>query len=304
VSGRLNGRDENLALVLITQVIINGILLGTMYGIAAIGLSLVFGTMRIVFIAQGAVIVFFGYLCYWLFSLLGIDPYLSLIIIIPVALLLGTAFYYVLFKEAAALKDRIGSLLIAVGLMFFLENFMSVVWSPNPRAVVTSYGFVVFKFFGINLTLTRLIGLVIAILATVGVFLFLNKTLIGTAVRATSEDVEASTLMGIKPNRVNAVAFAIGIGLSAVAGINLATTYSFDPVYGFDIAIKALIALTLGGIGTMYGALLGGIFIGIIETMGSYYVGAGWAQAIVFAVFLLTLTLRPYGIFGKASQKA
>lgn len=275
-----------------------------MYGIAAIGLSLVFGTMRIVFISQGAVIVFFGYLCYWLFSLLGIDPYLSLILIIPVALLLGTAFYYVLFKEAAALKDRIGSLLIAVGLMFFLENFMTVVWSPNPRAVVTSYGFVVFHLFGINLTLTRLIGLLLALLATLGVFLFLNKTLIGTAVRATSEDVEASTLMGINPNRVNAVAFAIGIGLAAVAGINLATTYSFDPVYGFDIAIKALIALTLGGIGTMYGALLGGIFIGFIETMGSYYVGAGWAQAIVFAVFLLTLTLRPYGIFGRSSQKA
>jgi branched-chain amino acid transport system permease protein len=304
VSGRQNVRDENLTLDVITQVLINGILLGTMYGIAAIGLSLVFGTMRIVFIAQGAVIVFFGYLCYWLFSLLGIDPYLSLILIIPVALLLGTAFYYVLFKEAAALKDRIGSLLIAVGLMFFLENFMSVVWSPNPRAVVTSYGFVVFHLFGLNLTLTRLIGLLLALLATLGVFLFLNKTLIGTAVRATSEDVEASTLMGINPNRVNAVAFAIGIGLSAVAGINLATTYSFDPVYGFDIAIKALVALTLGGIGTMYGALLGGIFIGLIETMGSYYVGAGWAQAIVFAVFLLTLTLRPYGIFGRSSQKA
>jgi branched-chain amino acid transport system permease protein len=304
VSGRLSGRDEDLTLDVITQVVINGILLGTMYGIAAIGLSLIFGTMRIVFIAQGAVIVFFGYLCYWLFSLLGIDPYLSLIIVIPVALLLGTAFYYVLFKEAAALKDRIGSLLIAVGLMFFLENFMTVVWSPNPRAVVTSYGFVVFHLFGLNLTLTRLIGLLLALLATLGVFLFLNKTLIGTAVRATSEDVEASTLMGINPNRVNAVAMAIGIGLSAVAGINLATTYSFDPVYGFDIAIKALVALTLGGIGTMYGALLGGIFIGIIETMGSYYVGAGWAQAIVFAVFLLTLTLRPYGIFGRSSQKA
>lgn len=291
-------------MAVITQVLINGILLGTMYGIAAIGLSLIFGTMRIVFITQGAVIVFFGYLCYWSFSLLGIDPYLSLLIIIPVALLLGTAFYYILFKEAAALKDRIGSLLIAVGLMFFLENFMTVVWSPNPRAVVTSYGFVVFHLFGLNLTLTRLIGLLLALLATLGVFLFLNKTLIGTAVRATSEDVEASTLMGINPNRVNAVAMAIGIGLSAVAGINLATTYSFDPVYGFDIAIKALVALTLGGIGTMYGALMGGIFIGLIETMGSYYVGAGWAQAIVFAVFLLTLTLRPYGIFGRSSQKA
>ena len=111
---------------LITQVFINGILFGTMYGTAAIGLSLIFGTMRIVFIAQGTVIVLFGYFCFWLFSLLGVDPYLSLIPIIIVALLIGLGFYYGLFKEAAALKDRIGSLLIAVGLMFFLANFMTL----------------------------------------------------------------------------------------------------------------------------------------------------------------------------------
>ena len=289
---------------LIVQDIVNGILLGTMYGIAAIGLSLVFGTMRIVFIAQGSVIVFFAYLCYWLFHLLGIDPYLSIIPIVLVALLLGAAFYYGLFKEAAALKDRISSLLIAVGLMFFLENLMTVVWTPNPRAVVTSYGFYAFSFFGINFTLTRLIGLLIAILATLGVFIFLTKTLIGIAVRATSEDAEASTLMGISPDRVNAVAFAIGIGLAAVAGVNFASTYSFDPIYGFDVALKALIALTLGGIGTVYGALLGGIILGVIETLGGYFIGSAWAQAICYAVFFLTLTLRPNGLFGRTSQKS
>jgi branched-chain amino acid transport system permease protein len=282
----------------IAQVFVNGIFFGSMYGIAAIGLSLIFGTMRIVFIAQGSVIVLFAYFCFWLFSLLGIDPYLSLIPIIIVSLLFGLGFYYGLFKEAAALKDRIGSLLIAVGLMFFLENFMTVVWSPNPRAVVTSYGFYAFHIFGINITLTRLIGLVMAVLATIAVATFLKKTLIGTAVRATSEDVEASTLMGINPNRVNAVTFAIGIGLAAIAGTTMATTYSFDPIYGFDFAIKALVALTLGGLGRVVGALLGGIILGLIESLGAYFVGTDWAQGIVFAVFLLALTFRPYGLFG------
>jgi len=288
---------------IIAQVFVNGILFGSMYGIAAIGLSLIFGTMRIVFIAQGAVIVLFAYFCFWFFSLLGIDPYLSLIPIILVSLLLGAAFYYGLFKEAAALKDRIGSLLIAVGLMFFLENFMTVVWTPNPRAVVTSYGFLTFNIFGIQLTLTRLIGLLLAVLAAVAVSMFLKKTLIGTAVRATSEDVEASTLMGINPDWVNVVTFAIGIGLAGIAGVTLATTYSFDPVYGFEFALKALIALTLGGIGRVYAALWGGIILGLIELLGTFFVGAGWAQGIVFMVFLLAMTFRPYGIFGGAGEK-
>jgi branched-chain amino acid transport system permease protein len=275
-----------------------------MYGTAAIGLSLIFGTMRIVFFAQGSVIIFFSYLCFWAFSLLGIDPYLSMIPVFILALLLGAGFYYVLFKEAAALQDRISSLLIAVGLMFILENFMEVVWTPNPRSIVTSYGFSIITILGTNITLVRLIALLIAILATAGVFIFLRKTLIGTAVRATSEDVESSTLMGISPNRVNAVAFAIGIGLASIAGINFATTYSFDPKYGFDVVIKALFALTLGGIGNVVGALLGGIIIGVIESMASFYLGMGWAQGVLFVLFILALTLRPYGLFGGASQKA
>ena len=288
----------------IVQALVNGILFGTMYGTAAIGLSLIFGTMRIVFIAQGSIIIFFSYLCFWLFTLFGIDPYLSIIPVVLVALLLGVGFYYGLFKEAAVLQDRISSLLIAVAVMFFVENFMTVAWTPNPRAVVTTYGFYAVRLFGIHATLTRLIALGIAILATMGLSLFLRKTFIGMAVRACSEDAQASALMGISPDRVNGVAFAIGMALAGIAGINFATTYSFDPNYGFDVAIKALIALTLGGIGSVGGALAGGIIIGVVESVASFYVGMGWAQCILFIIFWLTLTLRPYGLFGKIVQKA
>jgi branched-chain amino acid transport system permease protein len=289
---------------IVTQVIINGILFGTMYGIAAVGLSLIFGTMRIVLISQGSIIVFLGYLCYWAFVKLGVDPYLSLLIIVPFSLALGAGFYYGLFKEAAALKDRIGSLLIATGLMFFIENFMEVIWTPNPRAVVTSYAFFTLNFFGISITFTRLVGLVLAVGAALAVLFFLRKTLIGIAVRAASEDVEATTLMGINPNVVNAAALAIGIGLAGIAGVNLATTYSFDPVYGFDVALKALFALTLGGLGNVFGALLGGILLGLIQSLGSFFIGAEWAQAILFGVFLVSLIVRPYGLLGSSSKKA
>jgi len=179
-----------------------------------------------------------------------------------------------------------------------------VVWTPNPRAVVTTYGFYTVRLFGIHSTLVRLIALGIAILATIGLAIFLRKTLIGMAVRACSEDAEAGSLLGISPNKVNAVAFAIGIGLAGVAGINFATTYSFDPTYGMDIALKALIALTLGGIGSVGGALVGGIIIGVIEAVASFYVGMGWAQCVLFVIFMATLTLRPNGLFGRVVQKA
>jgi branched-chain amino acid transport system permease protein len=285
------------------QLLVSGILFGTMYGIAAIGLSLIFGTMRIIFFAQGAMIVFFAYICYWLFTLLGIDPYISLLLIIPISMLLGSAFYYGLFKEAAALEDKVSSLLIAVGLIFLLENLMTVMWTPDPRSIVTAYTSYVLRPLGINITFTRLIALVIAVLSTIGVFFFLRKTLIGTAVRAASEDIVSTTLMGINPNWVNAIAFAIGIGLTGIAGVTLATVYSFDPVYGFIFALKAMIALALGGFGNVGGALLGGILLGLIESLGSFFVGAGWNEAIAFAVFLLVLSFRPQGLFGGSVEK-
>lgn len=282
---------------ILSQLVINSILFGSMYGIAAIGLSLIFGTMRIIFLAQGTVIIFFAYICYWLLKLLGIDPYLSIIIIVPLAALIGVGFYYGIFKEAAVLEDRNISLLIAVGLMYLMENVMTLVWHPEPRSVVTAYTGLVFRPFGLTIQWTRLGALLLAVISTIVVITFLKRTRIGTAVRAASEDPVSTKLMGINPNIVNAVAFAIGIGLAGVAGVGVATVYSFDPVFGFMFSLKALIALALGGIGNVWGALAGGIALGFIESFSSYYI-PGWTDAVSFGIFLLVISFMPQGLLG------
>ncbi len=293
-----------LNLQLIGQLVVNGILFGSIYGIAAIGLSLVFGTMRIMFLAQGTVIIFFAYLCYWVFTLLGIDPYLSLIIVVFLAVALGVCLYQGLFRGAAALEDRNITLLIAVGIMYFLENLMTVVWTANPRSITTPYTSSVVHLFGVSITFTRLMGFFMAVLATAAVVLFLKRTLIGLAVRAASEDMTSTSLMGISPHRVNAFAFAMAIGLAGVAGVDLATIYAFDPFYGFIFVLKAMIALAIGGIGSVTGALLGGIVLGLLESMSSFFVPGGWTDAISYAVFLIILMWRPEGLLVRSVRKA
>lgn len=289
---------------LIVDLFINGVLFGAMYGAAAVGLSLIFGTMRIIFIAQGTMIVLAAYLVYWLFTLFGIDPYLSLIVVVPLAFATGGLTYRLLFRHAAAMADKNTSLLIAVGLMFLVQNTMSFLWTPNPKSISTFYTAVGFDLFGSRISVTRSISFVITIVATLSVVLFLRKTLVGKAVRAASENMVAATLMGIDPHKVNAIAFAIGFSLAGAAGVALATTYPFDPYYGFIFALKALIALALGGIGNVVGALLGGILLGLIESFSSFFISAGWADAIAYAVFLLVLMFRPEGLFVASFKKA
>jgi branched-chain amino acid transport system permease protein len=295
---------EYLTAGLLIQLFINGILFGTMYGLAAIGLSLIFGTMRIIFLAQGAVIVLMAYACYWIFTLLHVDPYLSTVMLGPAALLLGGGLYQALFRRAQKMEDKNISLLIAVGLMFLLENFMAVVWTPNPRSISTSYTSSSLAVGGLDISFTRLMGFVMAILSTAVVTLFLKRTLVGKAVRAASEDIEAARLVGINPHWVNTMAFAIGIGLSGIAGIAVSTTYPFDPYFGFVFSLKAMIALALGGLGSVSGALLGGIILGLLESWAAFFISGGWADAVGYAVFLLVLLFKPEGLFVRSIKKA
>jgi ABC-type branched-subunit amino acid transport system permease subunit len=285
-----------------SQLLVNGILFGTMYGIAALGLSLIFGTMKIIFLAQGTMIVLAAYVCFWLFRFFGLDPYLSIIIVIPASLIFGLGLYRILFKKIA--KAGPGpSLLIAFGLVVLFENLMTVFWSADVRAVDTGYTAYGLKFLGLRISFTRLMALIMAILATFGVSLFLKKTLMGKAVRAASENLNSATLVGITPHWVNGVAFAVGIGLAGVAGIATATTYAFDPYFGFIFTQKALIAVAIGGLGNIFGALLGGILLGVIESLAAFWTNGGWANVISYGVFLLVLLLRPQGLFTRSSNQ-
>jgi branched-chain amino acid transport system permease protein len=216
---------------------------------------------------------------------------------------LGAGLYQVLFRRAVRMEDKNISLLIAVGLMFLLENLMAVAWTPNPRSISTGYTSSSLPFFGLDISFTRLMGFVMALLSTVVVTLFLKRTLVGKAVRAASEDIEAARLVGISPHWVNSITFAIGIGLSGIAGIAVSTTYPFDPYFGFVFSLKAMIALALGGLGSVYGALLGGIILGVLESWAAFFISGGWADAVGYAVFLLVLLFKPEGLFVRSTKK-
>ncbi len=280
------------------QLLISGILFGTMYGIGAIGLSLIYGTMRIVFIAQGTMIILAAYGSFWLFHLWGVDPYLSLLLVVPACLILGIAFYQLLFRKVAS-AGQFPTLLIAFGLMALLENLMAVVFTADTRALQTSYASTAFTLFGLKFSFVRLMAFVMAVLGAVVVTLFLKRTLSGKAVRAASENLEYAMLVGITPHRVNTITFALGIGLSGVAGVATATTYAFDPFSGFVFSLKAMIALALGGMGSVTGALLGGILLGVVESYSSFLLTSGWADVISYAVFLLVLMFKPEGLFNR-----
>jgi branched-chain amino acid transport system permease protein len=282
------------------QILINGVLFGSIYGIAAIGLSLIFGSLQIVFIAQGAVMILAAYLSFWLFSLGSLDPFASIFAIIPLFLGIGWVFYRGLFHRVSG-AGKNPSLLLAFGLMVLLESLMSLLWTPNPRAINTSYTATGIHLGSVQVSFTRLMAFIITITATGLVFLFLKKTLLGKAVRGAADDIVAASLLGISPRRIGAITFSIGIALAGVAGVAVATTYPFDPYSGFLFSLKALIAVAFGGIGSVQGALLGGILLGVIESLGSFMISGGWADAISYGAFLLVLMFRPEGLFGRST---
>ncbi len=282
------------------QVLINGVLLGCMYGIAAIGLSLIFGTMRIIFLAQGAVMILAAYCIYWMATLSPINPFFGFLLILPVFLGFGWIMYKGLFQKVAKAGAN-PSLLLAFGLMVLLEHLMSLIWSPTTRSVITSTSTSSLTLGSINISVTRLIVAAVALMATALVFLFLKKTMLGKAVRAASEDMSAAALLGISPTYVSAVTFAIGIALAGVAGVAACITYPFDPFFGFLFSLKALIAVAFGGLGSVGGPLVGGVMLGVLESMSAYTFSAGWADAVAYAAFLLILILRPEGMLGRRS---
>lgn len=283
---------------ILLQLLINGILFGTMYGIAAIGLSLIYGTMRIIFIAQGTIIILAAYGSFWLFRLCKVDPYLSILFVIPTALIVGVGFYQALFRKVAR-AGQFPTLLIAFGLMVLLENLMSVVFTADSRAIQSTYSSYALTLLGIKISFTRLVAFGMALVGTAGVTLFLKRTLLGKAVRAASENLEYAMLFGITPHQVNAITFAFGIGLAGLAGVATATTYAFDPFSGFVFSLKAMIALALGGMGNVSGALFGGILLGVVENYTGFLLSGVWSDVISYAVFLLVLMVKPEGLFSR-----
>jgi branched-chain amino acid transport system permease protein len=283
------------------QIFSYGLLSGALYGLVALGLSLVFGVMNYLVIAHGALIMMAAYMTFWAFFYLKIDPFLCILLVTPAFFVIGWVLFKVLyqslmkFSEGEKIKN---SLLISFGLLLIFPNMAILFWTADERAVSTAYTGKVFDLFGVRLPYIGLGGVALAIIVIIALHLFLTRTYFGKAIRAVSQDHEAATLMGINVNRVCLVAFSMGFALAGIPGV-ITSLHAFNPGISLDLTNKGLIVLILAGFGSIKGVLIGGLLLGAIEAAGVYIVGTPYREVFGLILFVLILMFRPQGLTGK-----
>ena len=284
--------------MLLVQVLVNGILLGGLYGLMALGMSLIWGVMNIVNIAHGALIMLGAYLTFWMFTLWGWDPFLSL----PATIVLLFVYGYVVQRFLLNLIVRAQlflTLLITFGLEVVMVNLARIAWSSDLRQVTPAYGANNFEVAGITVPYVRLWVFITTVVLSVLFLLVLERTRLGRAIRATSEELRAARLTGIPVAHIYAVTFGLGAALAGAAGGLWGMLFPITPIMGGGLTLKSFVVAVLGGLGTMMGAIVGGLVLGIAESFTSTYVGPTYPNAVSFGLLVLILILRPTGLVGR-----
>jgi branched-chain amino acid transport system permease protein len=285
----------------LAQNIVFGILIGALYGLAALGLSLVFGVTKFLNVAHGELLMFGGYASFWLFKLLDLDPFLSLPLNIIFMVLIGLLLYQLVFVRMVKLdvETKIkNTMLVGFGLTLILQNLATIFWTADDRGITTAYSSQVLTFMNIRFPVVRLASFGIALVCLVGLQLFLRKTYTGKAIRATVEDWEAASLMGINIHRVYLLSFVLGATLAGIAGALVSVTFSIDPSMGMHWTLKALIVMVLGGLGSFTGTFVGGVLLGATESATSFLISGNYREVVGLLLFLLVLIFRPQGLLG------
>jgi branched-chain amino acid transport system permease protein len=278
-----------------------GILVGALYGLAAVGLSLVFGVTKFLNVSHGELLMFGGYASFWVFTLLGVDPFLTLASTIIFLLLIGLVLYKLLFSRMVKLTEGTkiqNTLLVGFGLSLILQNLALRLWTADTRGITTYYSGWVFTFAGVRFPIVRVASLGIALVTLLALDLFLRRTYTGKALRATVENWEAATLMGIDIHRVYLLSFVMGAALAGVAGALVSVGYSIDPGMGLNWTLKGLIVMVLGGLGSIMGTFVGGLVLGVTESATGYFLSLTYREVVGLVLFILVLILRPQGLFG------
>jgi branched-chain amino acid transport system permease protein len=287
-------------MTLFMQTLLFGIFAGSIYGIAAMGLALVFGVLKILNIAHGELVMLGGYLGFWAFTTLGLDPFIALVIIIPALFIVGILLDRVLYRYVVLLpgEEKIkNSLLVSFGLGLVLQNMALWLFTGDERSVQPSYAGKGFNVLGVVLPYTRLMTLAAALVITLALHLFLRRTYPGKAILATAEDYEAAGLAGINIRRVYMLTFGLGAALAGIAGQFVTFTYALSPSIGMLWTLNALIVIVLAGTGSIIGALPAGIILGVVESLAGAYIAQTYKEVIGLVLFLAVLILRPQGLF-------
>jgi len=278
--------------------LVMGILLGGLYSLIALGLSLVFGVMNLINVAHGDLVLLSSYLAFAMMSGLGLDPILSLVIGIPVLFALGFGIQKYLLNRAFRISME-APLIIAFGISIILQNLYQIVWSPLSRGLTTSYALVSFSAGGIHMPLVYLLDFLVALVVMFFLREFMKRTYLGMSINAASQDRGVAQLMGINTNHAYAFAFAIAMAFAAIAGVFLGLTFPFTPQSGVSFLIIAFGAVVLGGLGSIAGTLIGGLAMGLAQTLGGYFLGASAQMLVAYLIVLIVLAVRPQGIFGR-----
>ena len=282
--------------------LINGLSLGSIYAIIALGYTMVYGIAKMLNFAHGDVIMVGGYVSYLAASNLGLSAFASVLVAMAVCTIItieGLA--YRPLRQATSLAV----LITAIGMSYLLQNIALMIWGANPKSFPTTFINSTSLHLGtINISSATLITILVSIVIMVLLTLFTSKTKLGKAMRCVSEDRGAAELMGINVNRTISLTFAIGSALAAIAGILLCSSYPIlQPTTGSMPGIKAFTAAVFGGIGSIPGAMLGGVLLGIIEIFGKAYISTELGDAIVFAVLIIVLLFKPAGLLGKPMRE-
>jgi branched-chain amino acid transport system permease protein len=284
-------------LATLAQAVINGLLIGGIYALVSIGVTLIFGVVKIVNFAQGEFVMIGMYISFFLASIFGVDPLLSLLISMPTLFAVGVLAQHFLIRRVLALGDM-PQIFLTFALSLLLMNIALLLFTANYRTVQTAYSELSFHIGPLYLAVAKLIAFAIAMLLSGVLYLFLHGTDLGKAMRAAAQNREVAMLMGINPDRVFCVAVGVALALAGAAGSLLMPFYPAYPLVGQIFVLMAFVAVVLGTLGNITGALIASLMMGVAESLGVQFVGADSGLIVVFVMLLLTLALRPNGLFG------
>ena len=283
------------------NVLVAGILLGGIYSLASIGLNLIFGVVRIVNFAQGELIMLAMYATAALYVGIGLDPYLSIVVVVPALFLLGVLLQRLILQPLQG--ESMMQIFATFGVLMIFQNLVTALTRGENVSIDTVYGSTVIQLGTVNISLVRLIVLVAVTLIAVGLNIWLRRSLAGKAIRAVAQDRQAARLMGIDVERTFMLAFGIGAALAGLAGALLTPIYTLSPQIGGNFILAAFAVVVLGGLGSVTGAFIGGFIVGIVESFAGFYIDPVLKQAIWFLIFIIVLIVRPQGLLGQASAE-
>jgi branched-chain amino acid transport system permease protein len=286
-------------MAILGQHLLNGVLIGCAYALIAMGLTMIFGVMNIANFAHGEFYMLGGFLAYYLVSLMGVNYFVALPVAVMLVVALAVVLQHAIFRR---LRDAptMTTTLVTIGLSILLENVALLLWGPQPQSIPTPFPSKPLSLFGIYTTPLYLFSMAVTAALIVLGHVVIHRTRMGKAMRATFQNKEASALVGIRIDRVYMYTFTFGAALAAAAGAVLGGFIPVEPTMGGVVTLKAFVVVILGGMGSFFGAIVGGLLLGLAEALGAGYMSTGWKDAIGFFAVILVLLFRPDGLFKRA----